>query len=118
MKNENTPVLSTKRKDQVPFKSELIGKDVSYKLLMAAGNTKTYRQVIRDCDEPEVLREILILKRNEPHFPGLGKITRIAKYASFAASVTALFKGKQLAVKVKCLVYRVYLPKKQYTDAL
>ncbi len=118
MKTQNQPVLSTKNVNQVPFKNELIGQDVSPKLLFAAGNNKSYRQVVHDCDDPEVLHEIMVMKRNNPNFPTLKKIRTITRVAGFAAAVTVLFKGRKFASQVKCSVYRIYLPKKQHTDAV
>ncbi len=118
MKTHAKTVLTTKSINQVPFKSELYSKDVSGELLHAAGNKKTYRQFIRDCDDPKLLHEILIIKRNQENFPGIKKIQRIAFYAAFAATVTAFFKGKKLAVLASCYVYRNFLPKKQYSNEL
>ena len=118
MNTKKNTVIKTKQPNQVPFKSELIGKETSWKLIFTAGNKKTYNEFVRDCDNPILLHEVLLLKKNEPHFPGFKKIRRIAFYASTAALVTSLFKGKEFAKSISCSVYRFHLPKKQFTNEL
>ena len=116
MKTKN--VLSTKRISEVPFKSELYGKDVSFDLIRAAGNKKTYPEFVKSCKNPKLLFEILLLKHSDSHFPSLKKVGRIFKYATTAATITAFFRGKQAAQKIECTIYKTYLPKKQYADEI
>jgi len=116
MNKQNYPVLRTKNVDQVPFKNELYSKDASWTLIYAAGNKKTYRQFVRDCDRPELLLEVLKLKYKDPHFPSLKKIHRIAFFAAFAGVLTSIIKGRKAAAEIQCTVYRYFMPKKQYDN--
>jgi len=78
----------------------------------AVGGFKTYNQFIRDCDNPDLLREVLMIKKNESNFPGVNKIKRISFYAATAAVITAIFQGKKMAKSIQCVVYRYFIPKK------
>ena len=117
MKTKTDQVLRTKNPNKVPFRSELFGCDISPKLLFSLSN-KTYKQFVRDCEDPELLYEVMMIKRNTPTFPGIRKISRISKFAAFAAGVAVLFKGQQIADQVKCHVYRIYLPKQSRSHEL
>lgn len=117
VKKQEKQVLITKSPKNLPFRSELYGKDISAKLLFAIGS-KTYRQFIRECEDPELLYEVMILKRNNPKFPTLRKIARITRFAATAASVATIFAGRQISDQVKCNILRMYLPKKQYRDGV
>lgn len=112
MMETQKPVLIAQQKEQ-PFKIELFSKDCSFDLIRAA-NHKTYKQFIRDCQNPDLLLEVLLVKRNEAHFPSIKQINRIYRLASFWGFVIKLFAGKKASNDLKCAVYRSYIPKQQY----
>lgn len=107
--------MKTKSKNLVKLKNELYSLNASQKLILAAGQ-KNYKEFVQKCDDPILLEELLKLNVKKPHFPSKNKIKRIIIYATFSAAITAIFESQEMAKKIKCSVFRMFLPTQQYYD--
>lgn len=118
MKNQaNSNGLTTLRRDQVPFKTELHRLPASQELRTAV-MTKPYSDFISSCRDPKHLIEVLELKKAQTHFPSAAKIKRIIFIAASASALSFVVGGRKIARIVKCNVLKAFMPKKQYSDAL
>ena len=114
MKTLNTTVYATKDIHEVPFKMELLSKDTKPALLFAAGNKKTYPEFIRDCKDPDLLMEVIHLKKDEPHFPSRAKIVRVAIYSAIVFRLVEILVSTKRAKRAAAAVLKLYIPRNQY----
>lgn len=110
MKTKNKRSNWDKTPSKVPFKRVLFNHNTSWDLLLEVKN-KTYSDFVKDCKDPELLEEVMIIQNKDSGFSSLKKINKIIRNAAFAAAIAAIFRSQKLQNRIKCWMYRNFLLK-------